>query len=317
MILIMHSITAFAPATVANVACGFDVLGFAIDGPGDEVTVTFAAAGVTIESISGDGGRLSRDPRRNTAGAAAQAVLNHVGERRGVRMIIRKGLPLASGLGGSAASAAAAAIAVDALLGTRLPIEELVGCALEGEGLGVRRTHIDNVAAATCGGLVLARHWNPADIVRLPAPPGLTSVVVHPHLEIETSRARELIGDTVLLEDAVREWANLGAFVDALHRGDYQLMARALEDSIAEPRRAKLLPGLDAIKRAALDAGAIGSSFSGSGPSMFALCRDPESARTVAAAMTSAVERGTGSTPETFISPVPSPGAHLVSPCVT
>lgn len=313
----MHSITAFAPATVANVACGFDVLGFAITGAGDEVTVRFGASGVAIEDISGDDGRLPRDPQRNTAGAAAQAVLDHLGESRGVVVSIRKGLPLASGLGGSAASAAAAVVAVDALLGARLPIDELVGCALEGEGLGVRSTHIDNVAAATCGGLVLARHWNPADIVRLPTPPGLTSVVVHPQLEIETSQARALIGDTVLLKDAIREWANLGAFVDALHRGDYQLMARALEDSIAEPRRAKLLPGLDVIKRAALDAGAIGCSFSGSGPSMFALCRDPDSARHVAASMTTVVEQVTRTSARTFVSPVPSPGARLVTPCVS
>lgn len=313
----MDSVTAFAPATVANVACGFDVLGFAIEGAGDEVTVMRTDAGVTIAAITGDGGRLSRDPRRNTAGAAAQALLNHLGERRGVAIRIHKGLPLASGLGGSAASAAATVVAIDALLGTKLPVEELVGCALEGEGLGVRSTHIDNVAAATCGGLVLARHWNPADIVRLPTPRGLTSVVVHPQLEIETSKARELIGDVVLLTDAIREWANLGAFVDALHRADYALMARALEDSIAEPRRAALLPGFDLIKRAALNSGAIGCSFSGSGPSMFALCRDPAAGREVAAAMAAAVERATGTAPETFVSPVPSPGARILKPCGT
>ncbi len=312
----MSSVTAFAPATVANVACGFDVLGFAIDGPGDEVTVRFAPehspATVTIADITGDDGRLPRDPRRNTAGAAAQAVLNHVGERRAIAVSIRKGLPLASGLGGSAASAAAAVVAVDALLEANLPIEDLIGCALEGEGLGVRSTHIDNVAAATCGGLVLARHWNPPDIVRLPTPAGLTSVVVHPQLEIETSQARALIGDFVPLKDAIREWANLGAFVDALHRADYALMARAIGDSIAEPRRAALLPGLDAIKRAATDAGAIGCSFSGSGPSMFALCRDPDSGRQVASAMSAEMERVTGRSVRTFISPVPSPGARVI-----
>lgn len=313
----MESVTAFAPATVANVACGFDVLGFAIEGAGDEVTAAFGGTGVTIGGITGDDGRLPRDPGRNTAGAAARAVLNHAGDARGVVITIRKGLPLASGLGGSAASAAAAVVAVDALIGSRLPIEELVGCALEGEGFGVRSTHIDNVAAATCGGLVLARHWNPADIVRLPVPAGLTSVVVHPQLEIETAQARALIGDQVSLKDAIREWANLGAFVDALHRADYALMARALEDSIAEPRRAHLMPGLADIKKAALDAGAIGCSFSGSGPSIFALCRDRVSAAGVAEAMASAVERVTGAAPHTFVSRVPAPGARVLATCAT
>jgi len=311
------TVTAFAPATVANVACGFDVMGFAIDGPGDHVTARLGGDGVTIDRIAGDGGRLPLDPRKNTAGAAAQSLLALLGERRGVILSIDKGLPLASGLGGSAASAAAAAIAVDRLLDARLPLETLVGCALDGEGLGKRSTHIDNVAAAMCGGLVLARDWNPPDIIRLPIPPGLTAVVVHPHAEVETSAARALLGDTVALTDAIRQWANLGAFVDALHRGDLDLLGRSIQDSIAEPRRARLVPGLAEVKRAAAEAGALGCSISGSGPSMFALCRNLTDAVRVSAAMSAAVVNATGAAPQTYVCALPAKGARVVSACAT
>ena len=241
-----HFVTAFAPATVSNVACGFDVLGFALEAPGDEVTARFAPAGVrgvSISEITGDGGRLSRDATRNTAGVAVHALLAALGDTRGVILDLRKGLPLSSGLGGSAASAAAAVVAVDALLEAHAPIDTLIASALEGERLGAGAGHADNIAPAICGGFVLVRHPNPPDIVRLPIPQGLTAVVVHPDLEIETARARAMLGDTVPLADAIRQWANLGAFVDALHRSDFPLMARALDDAIAEPRRASLVPG--------------------------------------------------------------------------
>src|SRR5206468_4457980 len=205
-----------------------------------------------------------------------QALLTALGERRGVALTIAKGLPLASGLGGSAARAAAAVVAVDALLAARAPLETLIACAIEGEGLGARSAHPDNIAPALCGGFVLVRHPDPPDIIRLPVPAELMAVVIHPDLEIETAKARALLGTTVPLADAIRQWANLGALVDGLHRGDFALIARALEDTIAEPRRAPLVPGLPQIKRAAVDAGALGCSFSGSGPSLFALCADQQ-----------------------------------------
>jgi homoserine kinase len=308
----MDSVTAFAPATVSNVACGFDVLGFALASPGDEVTVRPTASGVVIDDISGDAGRLPREAARNTAGVAAQALLDAAGERRGVALCIRKGLPLASGLGGSAASAAAAVVAVDALFGLRSSIETLVRCALEGERLGAGSAHADNIAPSICGGFVLVRRPNPPDIVRLPVPAGLTAVVVHPDLEIETAMARQLLGDRVLLADAIQQWANLGAFVDSLHRGDFDLMARSLEDRIAEPRRASLVPGLASIKHAACDAGALGCSLSGSGPSLFALCRSAADAEGVAGAMAAAVQEHIGGTSETYISSVAPEGARVV-----
>jgi homoserine kinase len=308
-------VTAFAPATVSNVGCGFDVLGFALEAPGDEVTarLTPAGSGVTIDAITGDDGRLPREAELNTAGVAARALLTALGEPRGVALRINKGLPLASGLGGSAASAAAAVVAVDALVGADATLDLLIGCAIEGEGLGARSAHPDNIAPALCGGFVLVRHPNPPDIVRLPVPKGLVAVVVHPDLEIETARARELLGTTVPLADAIRQWANMGALVDGLHRADFALISRALEDTIAEPRRASLVPGLAAIKKAAVDAGALGCSLSGSGPSLFALCNGIETARRVADAMTRAVRASIAGEPQTYVSPIAPRGARVIS----
>jgi homoserine kinase len=313
-------VTAFAPATVSNVACGFDVLGFALEAPGDEVAARFAPAGksgVTIDAITGDDNRLPREAARNTAGVAAQALLTALGERRGVVLTIAKGLPLASGLGGSAASAAAAVVAVDALLDAHASLDLLIGCAIEGEGLGARSAHPDNIAPALYGGFVLVRHPNPPDIIRLPVPAGLMAVVIHPDLEIETAKARALLGTTVPLADAIRQWANMGALVDGLHRADFALISRALEDTIAEPRRAALVPGLAEIKQSAVDAGALGCSLSGSGPSLFALCRGAETARLVADAMTRAVKAHIGGEPQTYVSSIAPQGARVVSSCVS
>jgi homoserine kinase len=312
-----RTVTAFAPATVSNVACGFDVLGFPLEAPGDEVTARFAPPGVSIDGIRGDGGRLPHDAARNTAGVAAQALLTALGERkRGVALHIAKGLPLSSGLGGSAASAAAAVVAVDALFEAHSSLETLIGCAIEGEGLGTRTAHPDNIVPALCGGFVLVRHPNPPDIVRLPVPDGLMAVVVHPELEIETAKARALLGTTVPLAEATRQWANLGALVHGLHRADFALIARSLEDTIAEPRRAALVPGLAEIKQAAVSAGALGCSLSGSGPSLFALCRTEEVARRVAIAMAEIVRKHIGGEAQTYVSPIALQGARVIS-CVT
>lgn len=313
----MDNVTAFAPATVSNVACGFDVLGFALGAPGDEVTAEAIASGVRIDAIVNDHGRLPREADRNTAGVAARALLARVGHAHGVALTIRKGLPLSSGLGGSAASAVAAAVAVDALLGTKLPLDALLECAFAGEQQGAGSAHADNIAPCLYGGFVLVRRAMPPDIVRLPVPSGLTAVVVHPDLEIETAMARALLGESVPLGDAIRQWANLGAFVDALHRADFELLSRSLEDTIAEPRRAPLVPGFAQIKQAAGDAGALGCSLSGSGPSLFALCHGRDTASRVAAAMTSAVRQHIGGDPQTYVSEISPQGARVVATCVS
>ena len=308
-------VIAFAPATVSNVACGFDVLGFPMEEPGDTVSARLlpVGAGVQIDDILNDGGRIPRQPEKNTASVAARALLDALGEKRGVALTITKGLPLASGLGGSAASAAAAVVAVNALVGGNASIDQLVDAALLGEGLGKGGAHPDNIAPAICGGFVLVRHPHPPDIVRLPVPKGLTVVLVHPDIEIVTSQARALLGTTVLLSDAVKQWANLGALVDGLHRSDFALISRSLVDSIAEPKRAPLIPGLASIKKAAMDAGALGCSISGSGPSIFALCQDRAIAERVAPAMTAAVTAAIGVTSQTYVSSISTRGARVIS----
>ncbi len=314
-----NAVTAFAPATLSNVGCGFDVLGFALEAPGDEVTARLLVQDgiVQIDDIVGDQGRLPRAAERNTAGVAARALLDRVGERRGVALTIRKGLPLASGLGGSAASAAAAVVAVDALVGAKASMDTLVACALEGERLGAGSAHPDNIAPSICGGFVLVRHPNPPDIVRLPVPAGLMAVVVHPDLEIETAKARALLGHEVPLHAAIRQWANMGALVHGLHRSDFALIGRALEDTIAEPRRAPLIPGLVQIKRAAGAAGALGCSLSGSGPSLFALCHGEAIARAVAEAMGAAVKAHIGGEVQIYVSPIAPIGARVIEPCAS
>lgn len=308
-------IAAFAPATVSNVAAGFDVLGFALDEPGDVVAADLRdERGVVIAEILGDGGRLTRDSARNTAGAAVEALLALLGTSRGITLTIHKGLPLASGVGSSGASAVAAAVAVNELLGRPAPLDVVFRAAMAGERAGCGAAHPDNVAPALYGGFVLARSADPPDIVRLPVPAGLSCAVLHPHLEVQTGTARALLGDTVPLSAAVRQWANLGALVSALHTSDLDLLSRALVDHVAEPKRAVLVPGFAAVKAAAAAAGALGCSLSGSGPSIFALARSLDQARVVGAAMAAAYARdGGGVAADLWISAVGTTGARVLA----
>jgi homoserine kinase len=307
-------IAAYAPATVSNVACGFDVLGFALDSPGDVVIAEAdATIGVRIVRIEGDDGRLSRDEGRNTAGAAAVALLQRLGASRGVRLTIHKGLPLASGIGSSGASAVAAVVAVNELLGRPAPLDVLLECAMVGEIAGCGAAHPDNVAPALYGGFVLARSAQPPDIVRLPVPDELCCAVLHPHLEVETGAARALLGDSVPLGDAVRQWGNVGALVAGLFLNDLALIARALEDRVAEPKRAWLVPGFHAVKQAAIGAGALGCSLSGSGPSIFALCATLERAELIGEAMHQAFAAATGVAADRWVSAVGRQGARIVT----
>lgn len=307
-------IAAFSPATVSNVGCGFDVLGFALDAPGDVVGAeTWETRGVEIAAIEGDGGQLSRDPHQNTAGAAVLALLERLGTARGIRLRIQKGLPLASGLGSSGASAVAALVATNELLGRPASLEVLLECAMAGEVAGCGSAHPDNVAPALYGGFVLARSVRPPDIIRLPVPEGLSCAVLHPHLEVRTGAARSLLGDSVPLGDAVRQWANVGALVAGLFLADLPLVGRAIEDHVAEPKRAHLVPSFSAIKQAAHDAGALGCSLSGSGPSMFALCASFDRAEFVGDAMRTVFVAAAGLDADVWISPVGRRGARIVT----
>jgi homoserine kinase len=307
-------IAVFAPGSVSNVACGFDVLGFALDEPGDIVVAApHTEMGVTIAAIHGDGGRLPLEPRRNTASAAVIALLQRLETTRGVALTIHKGLPLASGVGSSGASAVAAVVAVNELLGRPAPMEMLLECAMAGEQAGCGAMHPDNVAPTLFGGFVLARSAQPPDIVRLPVPPGLACAVLHPHFEIETGAARKLLGDQVPLKDATRQWANVGGLVAALFANDLALLSRSLVDSIAEPKRASLVPGFAEVKAAAVSAGALGCSLSGSGPSIFALAPSIEVAHTAGAAMKAAFDRASDAGADLWVCPVGRQGARVIS----
>jgi len=307
-------IAAFAPATVSNVSCGFDVLGFALDAPGDMVIAAPSPdAGVVIREIQGDGGRLSREVAKNTAGAAVDALLHHFQLTRGVALTIHKGLPLESGIGSSGASAVAAVVAVNELLGRPASTEVLLACAMQGEVAGCGAAHPDNVAPALLGGFVLARQVAPPDVVRLPVPEGLACALLHPHLSVNTGVSRALLGDTVPLKDAVRQWGNLGALVAALYTSDRALLSRSMVDLVAEPKRAVLVPGFHAVKQAAIDAGALGCSLSGSGPSIFALASSEADAQRVGAAMQQAFAQASDVGADLHVSLVGRAGARVVA----
>jgi homoserine kinase len=307
-------IAVYAPGSVSNVACGFDVMGFALDEPGDIVVVEpQEASGVSIAAIYGDDGRLTHDPRKNTASAAVLALLQRLETLRGVSLTIHKGLPLASGIGSSGASAVAAVVATNELLGRPAAMNLLLECAMAGEEAGCGSMHPDNVTPSLYGGFILARSAQPPDIVRLPVPEGLACAVLHPRMEVETGAARRLLGDQVSLKDATRQWANVGGLVAALYTSDLALLSRSLVDSIAEPKRASLIPGLAAVKAAASAAGALGCSLSGSGPSIFALAASIDIARAAGDAMKKAFDAESTVGSDLWVCPVGRQGARVVN----
>lgn len=306
-------VRAFAPATVSNLGCGFDVFGLALEGPGDEVTARRSGGrDDVLLRVAGDGGRVPADPARNSATVAARAVRERLGVRDGLDLTVRKGLPVASGLGGSAASAVAGAVAAHVLLAGDLDETALLECALAGERLGSGAGHPDNAAPALAGGFVLAAPGDPVRIVRLPAPDDLVVAVVRPCMEVETARARAILGDVVPLAAAVRQWGNAAALVAALYEGDWELLARSVHDAVAEPLRAPLVPGFEAVKARALKAGAAGAGLSGSGPSVFALCRGRPMAERVAQAMADGFREAAGADSERIVSRVGRAGARVL-----
>lgn len=276
------SIEVFAPATVANVASGFDVLGFAIEKPGDTVKlVKKMEKSVDILSIYGDAGQLPTDPDKNTASVAVQAYLDSIDNPFGVDIVLHKGMPLQSGLGSSAASSVAAVFAVNLLADAPLPRGALLPFTLRAEEIACGSAHADNVASSLLGGFVLIRSYNPLDYINLPTPSGISCAVAHPHTEVNTRDARRLLKKEIKLADAISQWGNLAALVAALYEENFDLLARSLKDVVAEPIRSLLIPGFNEVKTEALQAGALGCSIAGSGPSMFALCRSFSDARVV------------------------------------
>jgi len=300
----MDRVRVFAPATVANVASGFDVLGFALESPGDAALLTRTGEkGVRVRSITGDDGRLPTDPKKNTAAVAAAAFLERIGNPFGVDVELEKRMPLSSGLGSSAASAVAAVAAANLLAGTPMSPTELLPFTIEAERVACGSAHADNVAPSMLGGFVLIRSYDPLDVVRLPVPAGLSCAVVHPHTELRTEDARRVLKKEIRLSDATRQWGNLAALVAALYNGDLGLLGRSLQDVVAEPARSLLIPGFDRVKGAALAAGALGCSISGSGPSIFALCARAEDSSRVGNAMVDAF-RAAGLASDLYLSAV-------------
>jgi homoserine kinase len=298
----------FAPATVANLGPGFDVLGLAVAGPGDVVTARRSATrGIRLVAVRGAEG-LPTDAATNTAGIAAKAVLARSGLDAGIDLELDKGLPSGSGLGSSATSAAAAALAVNLVLGSPLRKAELLEPCLEAEA-AVSGRHGDNVAPALLGGIVLVRSLDPPDLIRLPAFPGLHVAVVTPDLHLATREARAALPDRVPLADLVATTANLAGLVTALHSGDAALLSRSMHDPVVTPARIGLIPGAADALDAARDAGALGASISGAGPSLFALCRSERSAAGAAEAMERAFAAA-GHDATRIVSPAEAPGAR-------
>lgn len=301
--------TAVAPASVGNVAVGFDLLGHSIDGPADRVTACRSdTPGARLAGIEGCVTELPRDPARNTATRAAQSLIDAHAPDAGVDLTLDKGIPLASGLGGSAASAVAAVVATAAALDLRLDAQALYPHALAGEAVASGAAHGDNVGPQLLGGLVLAL---PDRLVPVPVPDSLYAAVVHPHMQVATRESREALRAPFPIETIVAQTSRLALLLSGCHDGDIDRIDLGLEDVLVEPRRKHLIPGFDAVKAAALDHGALGASISGAGPSLFGWFRDRTSAERAAAAMAEAFAAH-GLESDLHVSPVAGPAARLV-----
>ena len=276
----MESVKIFCPATIANVSCGFDVLGLCLDTVGDEMVITKSAKpGIRITEITG--AELSLEAQQNVAGVAAMALVEMLKPAIGFDIAIHKKIKAGSGIGSSAASAAGAVYGVNYLLRNPLTTNELVYYAMQGEKLASGSAHADNVAPALLGGFTLIRSYEPLDIVKIDAPDELYAAVIHPQIELKTKDARAVLKDTVDFKKAITQCGNIAGLISGLYTSNYELIGRSLHDELVEPLRAPLIPYFYELKQAALDAGALGSGISGSGPSVFALCKGEQAAKKV------------------------------------
>jgi homoserine kinase len=301
--------TAFAPASIGNIAVGFDILGHSIEGPGDRATVTrIDEPTVRIAAILGSESSLPLEAERNTAGVALIALRAALDLDFGFEVELHKGIPLGSGMGGSAASCVAALVAANALLDAPLEREALYPFALQGEAVASGGRHGDNVGPMLLGGVVLATAER---LLRLETPPGLHCVLVHPHMQLETRRAREALAAPYALAEFTAQSSHLALFLTGLARGDLDLIAAGLRDGLVEPRRAALVPGFDGVKQAALDHGALGASISGAGPSVFAwFPHRPGAEAAVAPIRAAFADAGLDS--DAWVSPVEGPRAEVI-----
>ena len=268
----MNEIKLFSPATVANVSCGFDVLGFCLDSIGDEMVIRKTEEkGVRITKI--EGYDLPFEVEKNVAGVSALAMYKAANPDCGFEIEIYKHIKPGSGVGSSSASAVGSVYGMNVLLGNPYSKTELTAFAMKGEAVASQSEHADNIAPALFGGFTLVKSLDPLEILQIPTPSDLFAVVIHPQIEIKTADARKILPETIALKNAINQWSNVGSLIHGLHTNDYDLISRSLEDVVVEPFRSQLIPGFETIKKAALGNGALGTGISGSGPSVFSLCK--------------------------------------------
>lgn len=281
----MNEIKLFSPATVANVACGFDVLGFCLDSVGDEMLIRkIDKKGIFITKIEG-GFDLPYEAELNVAGVSALAMYNALKPDCGFEIEIHKKIKPGSGIGSSAASAVGSVFGMNELLGRPYNKTQLTEFAIKGEALASKCEHADNLAPAMFGGFTLVKSMAPLEILEIPSPTELYATIIHPQIEVKTSEARAILPKEVALSNAITQWANFGSLIHALHTNNYSLIQRSLNDVIVEPYRSKLIPHYHDVKNEVLKAGALGAGISGSGPSIFSLSNGVETAKNVANAM--------------------------------
>jgi homoserine kinase len=307
-----RKIRVYAPASISNLGPGFDVIGVAMHKPGDIVVAErVPAPGLLFRLTPGSSG-VPADPKENVAGHVARLLLDEYKPPFGLRLTLHKRMPVGSGLGSSAASSVAAAFAVNMLLPRPLKKRDLLRFVVEGERKASGAPHADNAAPSLLGGVCLIRSYDPLDVVSLKAKDAIVWVVVHPHVEVSTRAARGILPGSIPLRSAVRQWGNVGALVAGIVAGDPALVGRSVEDVIVEPVRRSLIPGFDDVKAAALRAGALGCSISGSGPSVFAVAASERSARSIARAMAGAFRTAARIGSDTYISRINFEGAVLL-----
>ena len=306
----MTEIKIFCPATIANLNCGFDVMGLCLEGIGDEMIIRkVAEKGIRITKITG--ANLPMETEKNVAGVAGLAIYNAINQDCGFEIEIHKKIKAGSGIGSSSASAAGAVFGINELLGRPFTKHELVDFAMKGEAIASGSEHADNVAPCILGGFTLVRGYNPLDVIKIESPAEIYAVVLHPHIEVKTSDSRAVLKPTVPLKDAITQCGNLGGLIAGLYTNDYELIGRSLQDVIIEPMRKQLIPNFDEVKNAALQNGALGSGISGAGPSIFALCKGQIIADKVAVSMSNAYAN-TGIPFDIHISKVNDEGVKII-----
>lgn len=302
------TVTIHSPATIANIVCGFDVLGMALKDPYDIMTVSLTEVpGVRIQHL--DDFKLPTRTEQNVAGVSLLEMMKELSPEIGFEVIITKQIKPGSGLGSSAASSAGVVIAANHLLGNVFSKEELVRFAMMGEKLASGVKHADNIAPCIYGGVTLIRSVFPLDIIALSAPP-LFVAIVHPQIEVKTSDSREILRKELLLKDAIKQWGNIAGLTAGFLQKDYELISRSLVDVIIEPVRSMLIPGFDEVKRKCMEAGALGGGIAGSGPSVFMLCKEKSTALTVEEIMQEVYNR-TGLNYNTYVTTINMQGATI------